>query len=296
MRYYVRGETLFLRGTFRAASTGMNGGIANVSTIISLSVPVNYDNRDPARDLELAAGSAGTGSDYFGFLTAVRMRNLCILQYDFITAFVTAGITGSGADLGHTITIIIHSDEGLSDGALLGSIITATEAKSAALRETGYDITGTATDAVGVAGEGTPAHLFAGPATPVGKRIYEAVRFGVPEALKRHEGQIQRERPSFFVYSRFGGGHWAEWQPAGCPYYPCHFEGQSCEYCYCPFYPCREPSLGQWVDSSSMNGPVWNCSGCTLLHDPAVAEYLRRNPEATLAELKRLDKKKRSNS
>ncbi len=293
MRYYVRGETLFLRGAFRAASTGVNGGISNVSTIISHTVPVEYDHRDPAKDLERIAASAGVGTDFFGFLTAVQMHNLCILQYDFITVFITAGMHVPGRGDEHTINILIHSDEGLSDGALLGSIIPATEAKSAALMERGYVVTGTATDAVGVAGEGIPVHLFAGSSTPVGKRIYEAVKFGVSEALKRHSGEILREKPSFFVYSRFGGGHWAEWQPAGCPYYPCHFEGQSCEYCYCPFYPCREPELGQWVESSSLNGQIWNCSGCTLLHDPAVAEYLRRNPEAGLAELQRLIRKRR---
>ncbi len=296
MRYFVRGDTLFLRGTFRCASTGVNGGIADVSTIISHTVPGDYANCNPARDIELIAASAGTGTDFFGFLTTVRMQDLCILQYDFITVFLTAGTAGPGENPNQGITIIVHSDEGLSDGALLGSIITATEAKAGALREMGLGITGTAADAVGIACEGAPAHPSAGPATAAGKRIYESVKFGVPEALKRHTGQITRERPSFFVYSRFGGGHWVEWQPAGCPYYPCHFEGQSCEYCYCPFYPCRDRSLGQWVESSSMNGPVWNCSGCTLLHDPAVAEYLRRNPEATLDELKRFAGRKENNS
>ena len=73
----------------------------------------------------------------------------------------------------------------------------------------------------------------------------------------------------------------------GCPYYPCHFPGQRCDYCYCPCYPCADEELGEWVESS--NGDrVWGCAGCTLLHVPAIADYVKRNPEATLAELKRL--------
>jgi hypothetical protein len=39
-------------------------------------------------------------------------------------------------------------------------------------------------------------------------------------------------------------GHWVEWSPEGCPYYPCHFEGQQCDFCYCPLYPCLDTSLG----------------------------------------------------
>jgi adenosylcobinamide hydrolase len=41
------------------------------------------------------------------------------------------------------------------------------------------------------------------------------------------------------------------------------------------------------VKSTSKNGPVWNCSGCTLLHEPLITEYLLAHPEAPLAELKR---------
>ncbi len=292
MRYYLRGGTLFLRGKFHAASTGVQGGIRDVSTILFHTVRGDFDHREPARELERIAASAGVGQEYFGLLTAVDMRNLCILQHDFVTVFITAGLS-SPAKPGHqTINILIHSDEGLTDGALLGAIIPATEAKAVALREAGFEATGTPSDAVCVACEGDPVHEYGGIATPVGSRVFKAVMFGIPAAMDRHVGRVSRDRPSFFVFSRFGGDHWVEWQPEGCPYYPCHFEGQSCEYCYCPFYPCKEPSLGQWVESSSRNGQVWNCSGCRLLHDPAVAEYLRRNPEATLNEITAFCKRK----
>ena len=94
--------------------------------------------------------------------------------------------------------------------------------------------------------------------------------------------------PSFLIYSRFGGGHWVAWSAEGCPYYPCHhLAGQRCEFCYCPLYPCGDPALGEEVASSTA-GAVWNCSACTLLHEPAVADHLRRNPMASLAELNRV--------
>jgi adenosylcobinamide hydrolase len=217
------------------------------------------------------------------------MRHLCILQYDFVTVFITAGISPGSPG---TINIIVYSSQGMSDAALAGAIITATEAKSEALRGRGHPFSGTPNDAIIIASEGTGVHQYAGSRTEAGTRIHAAVLFGVSEALQRHEGIVVRDAPSYFIFSRYGGEHWVEWLPATCPYYPCHFEGQRCEFCYCPFYPCGDESLGEWVKSSSRNGPVWNCAGCTLLHQPGIADYLLQNPEASLSELKIKDQKK----
>jgi Uncharacterized protein containing a Zn-finger-like domain len=43
--------------------------------------------------------------------------------------------------------------------------------------------------------------------------------------------------------------------------------------------------MGSWVESST-GGEVWSCSNCRLLHEPAIADYLKQYPEATLDELK----------
>ena len=299
MRYYLRDGTLFIRGRFLAASTGLQGGIRHVSTILSHTVPLDWEHREPERELSLLVTGAGLPPDYFGLLTAVSMKNLCVLSYGTLTAFITAGVNNPNPDLrpggsvvegAHTINIILHSEEGMSQGALLESIITATEAKAEALHSMGYPFTGTTTDAVVVACEGDVIHRYAGTGTDLGKRIYQAVLHGVPEALQRHQGGIVRNRPSFFIFSRFGGEHWVEWMPEGCPYYPCHFPGQRCDFCYCPFYPCRDEELGQWIESSS-GGKVWNCSSCTLVHEPEVADYLKSHPEASLAELRALYKR-----
>jgi len=57
-----------------------------------------------------------------------------------------------------------------------------------------------------------------------------------------------------------------------CEYYPCHFEGQDCTFCFCPFYPCNdERTGGRYVERSS-GGKVWSCVDCTIIHEPDVAE------------------------
>jgi adenosylcobinamide hydrolase len=118
------------------------------------------------------------------------------------------------------------------------------------------------------------------------------VFYGVPEALKRASGIEKRDAPSFFIFSRYGGDHWVEWRPLHCAYYPCHFQGQRCDFCYCPFYPCGDVSLGQQVLSSSKDGMVWNCADCVLLHEPEIADYLVKHPEASLRELKAQKKRR----
>ncbi len=286
MRYFIREATLFLRGDFVGASTAVHGGIGRVSTIFNHSVPEDWDGSDPRAYIQRLARREGFGEDAFGLLTAVALSNLCILQYDMLTVFVTAGVRESAPALPGTINLIIYSREGLSPSALLETIIVATEAKTRGLQAAGYSCTGTPTDAVVVASEGEEKHVYAGVLTEVGRRVYAAVQFGVEQALKRHAGTIRRDAPSFFVYSRYGGDHWVEWRAEGCPYYPCHFPGQVCDFCYCPFYPCGDPALGELVESST-SGEIWSCSRCHLLPLPAVAEYLKRNPEATLRELKR---------
>jgi adenosylcobinamide hydrolase len=283
MRYYCRGDTLFIRGSFRAAGSGPEGGFGPVSTLV-IHAMLRGEGPYPEKALENAIAREGLPKDFFGHLTGVGMNRLCVLQYDFITAFITAGITEG-------ITVIACSSEGLGDGALIGGVITVTEAKVLALQAAGHDLSSTPADAVFVASEGDPVHPSAGPATEPGRRIREAVLFGVPEALKRSSGIEQRDAPSFFIFSRYGGDHWVEWQAERCPYYPCHFEGQRCDFCYCPFYPCGDESLGHEVMSSSKNGMVWNCADCTLLHEPEIADYLIEYPEASLRELKSLKKR-----
>jgi adenosylcobinamide hydrolase len=287
MRYYSDSNTLFIRGSFRAASTGISGGIHSVSTILSHVVSEKSEiERSSEKELEFAAAGAGIDSDFFGLLTSVPVQHLSVLQYDFITVFITAFIPGTGDQQAGSINIIVFSAEGMEDAALLESIIVSTEAKTETLLASGYTISGTAGDSIITACEGPVRHASAGRNTEAGRRIREAVMHGIPEALQRNRQNSGFDRPSYFIFSRFKGEHWVEWTPENCSYFPCHFPGQRCDFCYCPFYPCYDEDLGQWAESS--NGKkVWNCARCTLLHEPVVTDYLKRFPGVSLKELVR---------
>jgi hypothetical protein len=94
-----------------------------------------------------------------------------------------------------TINIIIFIDADPSESCMVAALITATEAKSAVLRDfdvrsryTGDSATGSITDAVTVAatGKGKPFQL-AGPASRLGKVVGACTRQAVAEALLRQE-------------------------------------------------------------------------------------------------------------
>ncbi|MFA4826092.1 MAG: adenosylcobinamide amidohydrolase [Methanoregula sp.] len=285
MRYYTDTNTLFIRGTFRAASTGIKGGIRPVFTLFNHTVAAGWDHTGPEKELAMVAAGAGLAPDFFGLVTSVPVQQCCVLQYDFVTVFITAGIRREPPETAGTINIIVTSTEGMEDAALLETIMVATEAKTEALAALGLPLSGTPTDAVIVACEGSVKHRYAGRLTGTGRSVRAAILHGIPHAVQHHDCDSKNDQPSFFIFSRFKGEHWVEWTPHNCPYYPCHFAGQNCDFCYCPFYPCGDESLGQWAAGSNGN-KVWNCAGCTLLHEPAIADYLKTFPSALLPELK----------
>jgi adenosylcobinamide hydrolase len=293
MRYYFETDTLFIRGKFRAASTGIEGGLRSVSTIINHTVSPDWNHENPEKELEFIAANAGIAREFFGLLTAVPVRHCCILQYDYITVFITAGVRREPpADTG-TINIIIISKEGMGDAALLETIMVATEAKAEALLAMGLPLTGTPTDALVVCSEGEIQHRYAGRLTDTGRRVRDAVIHGMPEAIRSHDATDLSRNASYFIFSRFKGEHWVKLSSHDCPYFPCHFPGQRCDFCYCPFYPCADENLGQWVESTN-GGGVWNCAQCTLLHEPEIADYLKEFPLSSRAELIRLREIKRN--
>ena len=99
MRYTVKQNTLFIRGNFRAASTGVGGGIGNVATVFNHTVPMDFNHDNPQNYLNSVAKDAGFGDDFYGLLTAVSMKNLCIFTYGYITVFVTAGAGNPNPDV-----------------------------------------------------------------------------------------------------------------------------------------------------------------------------------------------------
>jgi threonine-phosphate decarboxylase len=57
-----------------------------------------------------------------------------------------------------------------------------------------------------------------------------------------------------------------------CEYYPCHFAGQDCTFCFCPFYPCENIKTGGELIHRSTGGTVWSCAGCNLIHQGQIAD------------------------
>ena len=56
-----------------------------------------------------------------------------------------------------------------------------------------------------------------------------------------------------------------------CSYYPCHFEGQDCSFCFCPFYPCLIYQTGGEIKGNA----IWSCMKCSLIHKPEVVQELK---------------------
>lgn len=57
----------------------------------------------------------------------------------------------------------------------------------------------------------------------------------------------------------------------GCEYYPCHFEGQDCSFCFCPFYPCLIYETGGKLKDER----VWSCLKCEFIHRKENAEEIK---------------------
>lgn len=195
MQYYIKDQTLIIKGDFEAVSTGLNGGRARVNYLFNKQVPRTFNPPSPQEFIKEEAMKIGIETANFGLLTAVNMEYLQVIEDDYLTTFITAGVSNGSefrAKIG-TINIILVSEARLSETALLGAIITATEAKGLALLEKGYTFLGTNTDAVIVAyetdldpgqkNEKNQEIPYAGSSTEFGKKITEAVIKGVKVGL-----------------------------------------------------------------------------------------------------------------
>jgi adenosylcobinamide hydrolase len=189
VEYEILDRVLVLKGNFEALSSGVDGGRRAVNNILNIQVPHDFSHDDPKSYVDGMAASLTLEGDCLALLTAVEMKNVRILSDACVTVFVTAGLTNPSSF--GTINIIVISSETLSEGAIAGTIITATEAKTRALLDKGLQFTGTTSDAVIVAYEKSSENepiLYSGPATPLGSRVAKLVRLAVKEALKAHYG------------------------------------------------------------------------------------------------------------
>jgi adenosylcobinamide amidohydrolase len=192
------------------SSAVLGGGIGERHWFLNAQVPHGYTRRDPHRHLAEIAAPALTGDlappssplpPGVGLMTAADILATAAHTTDEgVEALVTAGVGVSGwaavpapRAVPHpgpgTINILVALPVPLTDAALVNAVATATEAKVQALRDNGYDASGTPTDAVCVAAR-TPANdalaeHFAGPRSLWGARLARAVHRATHEAVAR---------------------------------------------------------------------------------------------------------------
>ena len=192
MRYKIIDNALVVSGDFEALSSGVEGGRKPVEHILNIQVPYDFPHDDPKNHIRDTVLSLRLGGSYTALLTAVEMQSAQILTDACVTVFVTAGIRNPSSF--GTINIIVVSSTKLSEEAMVGTIITATESKTRALFDMGFRFTGTVTDAVVVAYENSSENepiLYSGSATFFGRKVVKLVRQGVKDALKAHyDGKI----------------------------------------------------------------------------------------------------------
>lgn len=186
MKYYIKNNTLIVEGKFEALSSGVNGGRSSVASIINHQVKPDFNHTQPAEYMNCLADTLNIPEPFFGLLTAVSMDNLCVSTDDYLTTFVTAGVTHPSPFRIGTINIILVVKGVISEGAMAGALITATEAKALTLLDLGYDFVGTTTDAVIVAYENQPRFYleYAGSGTEFGDKIIKTVSIGIKGSLK----------------------------------------------------------------------------------------------------------------
>lgn len=198
MKYQVIHNTLIIKGEFEAISSGVNGGRKKVKALFNHTVHPHFSHAPPETYMKQIADRLHIPTPYFGLLTAVDMKYLRVITDDYLTAFITAGITNPSPfritnqhihyppqRLG-TINIILTAQATLSEEAMVGAIITATEAKALSLIRAGCNFLGTTTDAVIVACEKHPEKYikYAGSCTEFGEKITKVVIKGIRKPLK----------------------------------------------------------------------------------------------------------------
>lgn len=222
IRHTVTGGALIVtsdRPFHTVSSSLFGGGCQQKKYLVNAQVPHGYSSADPWRDLEQRVHDLGLPiEETAGMMTAADVdqvvEGVAFGDQFCLRTYVTAGV-GNAARAGvrrktypgyiaGTINIIVAIDGRLTEAALINAVITITEAKTAALQDSGIVIrdgsertaTGTTTDAVIVAATQSPAytgvHLYTGLATELGGTIADTVYHSLTQSL-RSQGNKRRQ-------------------------------------------------------------------------------------------------------
>ncbi|MCW4010840.1 MAG: adenosylcobinamide amidohydrolase [Candidatus Bathyarchaeota archaeon] len=190
--------------------------VANNYTPLELSHRTMANFQNYKQNFPLSLGIQPADIAFLG--TGVDMDNLAVCARSYeelkVCCLATAGAGGNalrtGVDVASfverpgqftettgTINIILLTNATLSDAAMARAIITATEAKTAALQDLNvrstsspqYQATGTGTDNVIIVSgtEGKPLLLTSGH-TKIGELMGSSTKAAVTDALKKHDG------------------------------------------------------------------------------------------------------------
>jgi adenosylcobinamide hydrolase len=182
----------------------VGGGFQKTRHIINAHVDKNYFCPNPAADLRRFARASGIHENFIGMMTAAKIdstRPVFLTEHGLtVGAITTAGLNNSTcagvtppflpSSQAGTINIIIFLDARLSRAAMVNAIITATEAKTAALQsleartKDDQPVTGTSTDSIVIAATGNGDYFkYAGSVTLPGWLMARAVRLSIMRAL-----------------------------------------------------------------------------------------------------------------
>lgn len=195
---HVKSESMFT--TLSSAIVG--GGYSSTHHIINAYVDKDFHTDDPQAWLHDLAKTIHINETFIGLLTAVKLHKVRVatMQVENLTvsAIITAGV-GNASSAGitlpfssqpSTINTILLLDANLTQAAMLNAVITATEAKTAMLKEKniltldGDSATGTSTDTVTIACTGNGnLQSYASPVTTIGWLIARSVRQALQESL-----------------------------------------------------------------------------------------------------------------
>ncbi len=185
------------------------GGSKKTKVIINAQVTDEYGDRnlhdDPHAFILKSFKKLGLNDSFIGMVTYANIADFALVSKRdddvAVSVVATAGCThaeSAGEEITvqkieGTINIIVIIDGNPDDACLVSSLITVTEAKTAALREldvrsrySGFEATGTITDAMVVAETGRGAEIvYGGPASKLGQLVGYCTRQAVKEAVMR---------------------------------------------------------------------------------------------------------------
>jgi adenosylcobinamide hydrolase len=192
------------------SSAPVRGGWCEADCIVNRRVPVDYHEADPQQDtVRWLIRHGFEPRRTVALITAARTEDAVLTRVDgegfCLTALVTAGV-GNAVRAGRpgfpdddrwrpgTINMILLVDGNVTESAMVGAVVTATEAKAAALQDLrvtdseGNIATGTSTDVVVIARicrTRDRVHHYAGTVSSLGRAVARAVYDAVAEAVLR---------------------------------------------------------------------------------------------------------------